>query len=151
MLQSSGNFRAALVAIDAVFALLSPGAPPELRSRALALKGVVCAKLGDTSSALESVRASLSEALVAGHPSTAAAAYQAVAIVYENAGELGKATEAYDIAIDYCEQTGISSTAAVCSACLCHVLRQRGEWRRSLALSRSLLDDPSVDERSPRQ
>ena len=39
-------------------------------------------------------------------------------------------------------------TGAICSACLCHVLRQRGEWRRSLALGRSLLDDPSVDEAS---
>jgi DNA-binding NarL/FixJ family response regulator len=148
LLQSTGNFRAALAAIEGVFDQLSPSAPPELRSRALSLDGVVRAKLGDTPRALESVRSALSEALVAGHPSTAAAAYQAVAIVYENAGELGNATAAYDVAIDYCEQTGISTTAAVCSACLCHVLRQRGEWRRSLALSRSLLDDPSVDEQS---
>ena len=148
LLQSTGNFRAALAAIEGVFDQLSPGAPPELRSRALSLDGVVRAKLGDTQRGLESVRAALSEALSAGHPSTAAAAYQAVAIVYENAGELGKATEAYDVAIDYCGQTGISSTAVVCSACLCHVLRQRGEWRRSLSLSRSLLDDPSVDEQS---
>ena len=29
---------------------------------------------------------------------------------------------------------GIDATGAICSACLCHVLRQRGEWRRSLAL-----------------
>ena len=40
------------------------------------------------------------------------------------------------------------ATGAVCSACLCHVLRQRGEWRRSLALGRTLLEDPSVDEES---
>ena len=148
LLQSTGDFRAALVAIEGVFDQLSPGAPPELRSRALSLDGVVRAKLGDTPKALESVRSALAEALVAGHPSTAAAAYQAVAIVYENAGEIGQAIEAYDVAIDYCEQTGVSATAAVCSACLCHVLRQRGEWRRSLALSRSLLDDPAVDEQS---
>ena len=62
--------------------------------------------------------------------------------------------EAYEVAIDYCASTGIAATGYVCSACLCHVLRQRGEWRRSLALCRSLLDDPAADEavarRSPR-
>src|SRR4029077_12611730 len=99
LLQSIGNFRAALAAIDDVFSLLSPGAPPEFRSRALSLDGVVRAKLGDIPRALESVRSALSEALVAGHPNSAAAAYQAVAIVYENAGELGQAIEAYDVAI----------------------------------------------------
>ena len=105
-------------------------------------------KLGDTERALQSVRGALADALAAGHPATAAAAYQAVAVVYENAGELGKAHEAYEVAIDYCEQTGIASTGAVCSACLCHVLRQRGEWRRSLDLCRTLIDDPAIDQRS---
>ena len=66
-------------------------------------------KLGDTPRALESVHEALSEALVAGHPATAAAAYQAVAIVHENAGELGQAIEAYEVAIDYCASTGIAA------------------------------------------
>ena len=102
--------------------------------------------------ALACVQAALAEALSAGQPATAAAAYQALAVVYENTGDLGRATEAYEVAIDYCATTGIAETGAICSACLCHVLRQRGEWRRSLALCRTLLDDPSIDaepRRSP--
>src|SRR4029077_6158751 len=105
-------------------------------------------KLGDTAKARESVHAALSEALAAGHQPSAAAAYQALAVVHENAAEFGAAAEAYEVAIDYCASAGIAATGYICSACLCHVLRQRGEWRRSLALCRSLLDDPATDEES---
>ena len=105
---------------------------PSCRSRARSLEGIVLGKLGETREALASVRDALAEALAAGHTATAAAAYQALAVVYENAGELGGAAEAYEVAIDYCATTGVAGTGAVCSACLCHVLRQRGEWRRSL-------------------
>ena len=65
--------------------------------------------------------------------------------MHENAGEHGKASEAFEVAIDYCASTGIAGTRAVCSACLTHVLRQRGEWRRSLALSRTLVENPDAD------
>ena len=40
---------------------------------------------------------------------------------------------------------GSSARQPICSACLCHVLRQRGEWRRSLALSRTLIENPAAD------
>ena len=60
----------------------------------------------------------MSEALSAGQPATAATAYQALASVHENAGEHGKASEAFEVAIDYCASTGIERTAAICSACL---------------------------------
>ena len=105
-------------------------------------------KLGHTAAALEAVHAALSESLLAGHSLTAASAYQALAVVYENAGELGQAAEAFEVAIDYCATTGITATAAICQACLCHVLRQRGEWRRSLELGHKLLADPSIDATS---
>ena len=85
----------------------------------------------------------LSEALVGRPSGDGRGGLPGVRVVYENAGELGPAIEAYEVAIDYCASTGIAATAAVCSACLCHVLRQRGEWRRSLALCRTLLDDPA--------
>ena len=92
------------------------------------------------------MHAALSEALSAGQPATAAAAYQALAVVYENARRASaRRPRRYEVAIDYCASSGVTETGAVCSACLCHVLRQRGEWRRSLALGRTLLEDPSVD------
>ena len=147
-MQVGGSLQAALAAVETALADLPPGAPPELRSRARSLEGIILGKLGQSEQALASVREALAEALSAGHPATAAAAYQALAVVYENAGNLGEAAEAYEVAIDYCATTGVAGTGAVCSACLCHVLRQRGEWRRSLALCRSLLEDPSVDEES---
>ena len=67
-------------------------------------------KLGDTPSGLAVGARGARGGALRGHPATAAAAYQAVAVVYENAGDLGKATEAYDVAIDYCEQTGVPTT-----------------------------------------
>ncbi len=148
VLQVGGSLQPALAAVEAALAGLPAGAPPDLRSRARSLEGVIVGKLGDTPRALQSAHAALAEALSAGQPATAAAAYQALAVVYENAGSLGEATEAYEVAIDYCASSGVPETGAVCSACLCHVLRQRGEWRRSLALGRSLREDPSVDEES---
>jgi DNA-binding CsgD family transcriptional regulator len=148
VLQASGSLRPALAAVNAALDQFPANTPPALLSRARSLQGILLAKLGDTPQALASVHEALSDALSAAHPATAAAAYQAFAIVHENAGEFGKAIEAYEVAIDYCESAGVDGTAAVCSACLCHVLRQRGEWRRSLALGRSLIEDPAVDEKS---
>ncbi len=148
VLQAGGSLRPALAAVAAAIEELPSTAPADLRSRARSLQGVLLAKLGQTPSALASVHDALAEALAAGHTATAATAYQAFAVVHENAGEFGKAAEAYDVAIDYCTTAGIASTEAVCSACLCHVLRQRGDWRRSEELCRKLLDDPSADERA---
>ncbi len=145
VLHVGGSLRPALAAIEAAIAELPEDAPPDLRSRAHSLQGVVLGKLGETPKALESVHEALSEALSAGQPATAATAYQALASVHENAGEHGKASEAFEVAIDYCASTGIEGTRAVCSACLTHVLRQRGEWRRSLELSRTLVEDPHAD------
>jgi ATP/maltotriose-dependent transcriptional regulator MalT len=146
VLQATARVRPALAAVEAALEDLSADATPELYSRARSLEGRVLGKLGETPRALESVHAALSGALSAGHSAAAAAAYQAFAVVHENTGDLAKAVEAYEVAIDYCGRTGVSSTASVCAACLCHVLRQRGEWRRSLALCRSILDDPGADD-----
>jgi DNA-binding CsgD family transcriptional regulator len=146
VLQYTGRLQPALAAVEAVLDSLPPDATADVGSRARSLRGIVLGKLGETAQARESVHAALSEALSAGHQPSAAAAYQALAVVHENAAEFGAAAEAYEVAIDYCESTGIEATGYICSSCLCHVLRQRGEWRRSLALSRSLLDDPATDE-----
>ena len=121
-----------------------PDAPPELRSRARSLEGIVLGKLGQTAASARSRCTTRSpEALAAGHPASAAAAYQALAVVHENAGEFGAASGGLRGRHRLLREHRASPTTGhVCSACLCHVLRQRGEWRRSLALCRSLLDDP---------
>ena len=135
-MQVDGSLQPALAAVEAALAGLPAGAPPELRSRARSLEGIMLGKLG-TPRAGARVRARRAGGSALGRqPATAAAAYQALAVVYENAGNLGEAAEAYEVAIDYCASTGVAATGAICSACLCHVLRQRGEWRRSLALCR---------------
>ncbi len=147
-LQAGGNLRPALAAVTAAIEALPADAPADIRSRARSLEGMLLGKLGETPRALASVHEALSAALAAGHTATAAAAYQAIGIVHENAGQFVAASEAYDVAIDYCESSGVATTLASCSVCLCHVLRQRGEWRRSLALGRSLVEDPAMDERT---
>src|SRR5262249_50747805 len=99
--------------------------------------------------ALATVEDALSGALAAGAPAAAAAAYRALATVYENAGDFARAGDAYEVAIDYCSNAGLNITGNECSACLTHVLRQRGEWRRSLSLARPLPDDPGPDAAGP--
>lgn len=148
LLQVTASLRPALAAVHAALAEFGPDTPPELRSAARALEGVVLGKLGQTADALVAVHEALAESLLAGHALTAASAYQALAVVYENAGDLGLAAEAFEVAIDYCATNGVTETGAICQACLCHVLRQRGEWRRSLELGHKLLDDPSIDAAS---
>ena len=144
--RTTARLQPALAAVESALADLPADAPRRAPlARPLARRDHP-RQARQTARALESVRDALAEALSAGHPATAAAAYQALAVVHENAGELGAAAEAFEVAIDYCASAGVAGAAHVCSACLCHVLRQRGEWRRSLALCRSLLDDPSVDE-----
>ena len=145
LLQSSARLRPALAAIETTLAELGPDASPDLLSTAWSLQGRVLGKLGQTTEALAAVQAALAASLAVGHTLTAAAAYQALAVVFENTGDLGRAAAAYEVAMDYCATNGLSGTGATCRACLCHVLRQRGEWRRSLALCRALLDDPSTD------
>jgi DNA-binding CsgD family transcriptional regulator/type II secretory pathway predicted ATPase ExeA len=145
VLQATGRLRPALAAVESALADVSREASPELYSRARSLEGRVLGKLGETEQALESAQAGLEEALCVGNPVAAAAAYQAFAIVHENTGDLARASEAYEVAIDYCARTGVKATGDVCSACLCDVLRQRGDWRRSLALAQTILDDPNVD------
>jgi tetratricopeptide (TPR) repeat protein len=146
VLHTTGSLRPALNAVRAAIAACPDDAPPELPSRARAIEGVVLGKLGETERALAAVEDALSVALAAGAPAAAAVAYRALAAVYENAGDFARAGDAYEVAIDYCGNAGLTITGTECSACLTHVLRQRGEWRRSLSLCRTLLDDPATDD-----
>jgi ATP/maltotriose-dependent transcriptional regulator MalT len=145
VLHNSGSLRAALTAVHAAMPECE-GGPSDLRARVRTLEGVVLGKLGETERGLAVVRDALEDALSAGEAASAAAAYQGLAVVYENAGEFGHAANAFQTAIDYCATTGVTGTGTGCAACLTHVLRQRGEWRRSLALCRTLLDDPDTDD-----
>jgi len=146
ILHTTGSLRPALSAVQAAIKACPDDAPADLRARVRAVEGVVLGKLGETERALATVQAALSDALAAGAPAAAAVAYRALAGVYENAGDLARAGDAYEVAIDYCGMTGMTLTGRECSACLTHVLRQRGEWRRSLSLCRTLLDDPATDD-----
>ena len=85
--------------------------PTSARARARS-RAWCWASSGETPKALASPCTRRSpEALSAGQPATAATAYQALASVHENAGEHGKASEAFEVAIDYCASTGIERDA----------------------------------------
>ena len=62
-LQAGGNLHPALAAVKAAIDAMPADVPPDLRSRARSLEGIVLGKLGDTDRALESAHAALSEAL----------------------------------------------------------------------------------------
>ena len=81
-------------------------------------------------------------------PATAAAAYQALAVVYENAGDLGEAAEAYEVAIDYCASTGVAGDGR---RLLGLPLPRPAPARRVAAQPRALPQRCSTIRRSTRQ
>ena len=96
-----------------------------------------------------SCRRRLPESLAVGHTLTAAGAYQALAVVYAEHGRPRTgASRRTRLRSTTARPPAWPAPGAACQACLCHVLRQRGEWRRSLELCRSLLDDPATDAAS---
>ncbi|CAN5205929.1 helix-turn-helix transcriptional regulator [soil metagenome] len=111
----------------------------DLESRALASEGVVVAKRGGFEPGMELVKQGLSLALEHGLTTQAADAYQRLGTVFETAGDYANAREALSSALDLCRIAGDTGPEAGCVACMAYVLRELGEWPRTLELSRDLI------------
>ena len=117
----------------------------DLQSRALAAEGVVLAKRGEFDPGLELVKQGLSLALEHGLTTEGIDAYQRLGTVFETSGDYGGAREALSSALTLCEASGEHGPEAGCVACLAYVLRELGEWPRSLEICRELIDEHEGD------
>ena len=117
----------------------------DLEARALAAEGVVMAKRGEFEPGFELVQKGLSLALEHGLTMEAIDSYQRLGTVLETAADYGGAREALTSALDLCRTSGERTPEAGCVACLAYVLRELGEWPRTLELSRELIDSHEGD------
>jgi ATP/maltotriose-dependent transcriptional regulator MalT len=111
----------------------------DLQSRALAVEGVVLAKRGEFEPGMKLVKEALSLALEHNLTAEAVDAYQRLGTVFETAGDYANAREALSSALDLCRITDTHEPEAGCVACMAYVLRELGEWPRTVELSRELI------------
>jgi DNA-binding CsgD family transcriptional regulator len=111
----------------------------DLQSRALAAEGVVLAKRGEFEPGMKLVKQGLSLALEHNLTTEAVDAYQRLGTVFETAGDYANAREALTSALDLCQITDNHEPEAGCVACMAYVLRELGEWPRTVELCRELI------------
>jgi predicted ATPase/DNA-binding CsgD family transcriptional regulator len=138
-LRSAARYRAALELLSQAEQEVDLAQRQDLKARILGLKGNVLARMGQTESGLLLVREALALALEQNLAIPAAEIYQRLADSLEHAGEYQDARETYLTAFDFCQANAIPATAQLCISCLAVVLRQVGDWERSMTLCRTVL------------
>jgi predicted ATPase/DNA-binding CsgD family transcriptional regulator len=113
----------------------------DLRVRALAIEGMVLAKIGDDYDAgVDMVRTALALALEHNLSSVTAELYQQLSVALYQAADYPNAEVALETAVELCERNPDPETLAVCMSCLAYVLAERGEWSRASEICRAMLD-----------
>jgi class 3 adenylate cyclase/ATP/maltotriose-dependent transcriptional regulator MalT len=138
--QGAGSFSRALELIAAAAEEAEAAERVDLKARALALEGLVRARLGQVEAGLESTRAALSLALAEGLVGPAAEAYERLGMVLDISADYPKAVEAFTTAFDFCQTRSVSGMGHVCLGCLAYVLRKMGQWKRAADVCQDVLD-----------
>jgi DNA-binding NarL/FixJ family response regulator len=111
----------------------------DLEARAVALAGLVRARLGDVGPGLELARNALSLALTGGLTEAAAYAYEKIGMIREHTSDYRGAADAFTTAYDFCQEHGVEGTAYLCLGCLVVILRKTGDWERAEEVCRGVL------------
>jgi DNA-binding CsgD family transcriptional regulator len=72
-------------------------------------------------------------------------AYQRLGTTFETAGDYANAREALTSALDLCQIADDNQPEAGCVACMAYVLRELGEWPRTIEICRELIDTHEGD------
>jgi ATP/maltotriose-dependent transcriptional regulator MalT len=112
----------------------------DLKARALALEGLVRARMGDHETGLERARAGLSLALAENLVEPAAEAYEKVGMIHDLSAKHADAISAFTTALDFCNAHGVSERMNVCLGCLAYVLRKTGDWDRVVEICSAVID-----------
>jgi DNA-binding CsgD family transcriptional regulator len=114
----------------------------DLRLRALGLEGMAGAKgTGGYAEGLETVRAALAVALEHAMTVVAAELYQRLSVVLYDAADFRSAEEALATALGLCDASPDANVESACLSCMAYVLRERGNWQQSAAMSRDLINE----------
>jgi DNA-binding CsgD family transcriptional regulator len=117
----------------------------DLQSRALTAEGVVLAKRGEFEPGMKLVEKGLSLALEHNLTTEAIDAYQRLGTTFETAGDYANARQALSSALDLCQIADDHGPEAGCVACMAYVLRELGEWPRTIEICRELIDTHEAD------
>jgi DNA-binding NarL/FixJ family response regulator/type II secretory pathway predicted ATPase ExeA len=117
----------------------------DLQSRALTAEGVVLAKRGEFEPGMKLVKEGLSLALEHNLTTEAIDAYQRLGTTFETAGDYANARQALSSALDLCKIADDTGPEAGCVACMAYVLRELGEWPRTIEICRELIDTHEAD------
>jgi DNA-binding NarL/FixJ family response regulator len=138
-LQSSGSLRVASELVDVAMQEAETSNRLDLSARALGLRGLISARLGEVDAGLESARAGLSLALSEGLIGPAAEVYDRIGLILEKSSDYRGAIEVWEEAFAFCRARGIDDRAHVCLSCLAYTLRQIGEWTQATEACRELI------------
>ncbi len=116
----------------------------DLESRCLSFQGIRAGRAGRRDDGLTLVRAALALALAGDHVQEAVHAYWALGVSSNDWGDYPSAESALHEALAFCQASELDEQEHFCTSCLIVVLGNAGEWERAEALSRDLLDQPSL-------
>ena len=146
--QSAGHLHDARALLDAAVADLAPvdpGDAADVRLLAMALDGLVRAKLGDRDGTTRT-RAALDGAIALGAEQLVAQVYYLHADALECITDYAGALAAYVDGVAHCRAKGLHDDANVCLACLAPALRHTGQWDRVLELAGEVLGAEGAPE-----
>jgi ATP/maltotriose-dependent transcriptional regulator MalT len=137
-LQSAGNHGETVELTRRAREEAGRAARTDLRARSLGLEGVAQVKGGHYDEGMKTIRAGLSLALEHELTLEAAEVYQRLGTAHEIAGDYGGARDALTTAVGFCEVDGGEGMEHTCLSCMVYVLRELGEWERSVELADDL-------------
>ncbi len=105
----------------------------------MGVEGMARAKHGDYEAGLATVRAGLRPGAGARPHRVAAELYQRLSVTLYESADYRRAEEALDTALELCRTSGDDSAVGACVSCLAYVLRERGEWSRSVEICREMI------------
>lgn len=146
-LEAAGQFGAGLEFVLAAASAAERAERVDLTARSLGLEGQLRADLGQVERGLDTIRAGLSRALEANLSEAAAEIYYRLAITLDQASDYPAARDAYQTAVTFCRERGVTGVEQICLACFAVVLRQTGDWDQAIAVCREVLD--VADEAHP--
>ena len=124
--------------------LADQGERVDIRARALGLAGHILAMAGRQHEALVAVEEGFDLAVRHELSAITAEIYRRLAGVLEFASDYGGAVETYTKALDQCRRIGAEVAACDAMGCMCYVLFRFGDWSRSLAIARELVQSDSA-------
>ncbi len=134
------HISAARDAARSAIALARDRGRADVVAQARTILGLSEGMLGDTEAGRASLEAALDEALRAGLTTQAADAYRVLGTVSEYASCYRDEQAAFNRALSYCRRHDEDAVGELCLGCYAYSLFRSGNWRRSLALAREIVE-----------